>query len=151
MINTKKGFTLIELLISISIIGILVTIAAFGLQGSREAARDAKRKTDLQTIKSALELRYADCADYPTPASGNSIPTNITGDGSPTQCAVANVYLSNSPTDPQTARRYYYTRPTATSYILCTSLETAPNPAVDTSGCGSCGTGVTCNFKVSGP
>jgi general secretion pathway protein G len=150
----KKGFTLIELLISLAIVGIIVTITTFGVQGARSAARDAKRKTDLQTVKAALELFYSDCGYYPVPVS-NAVPNPIIGNGTPTsRCAPANTYLSGVPTDPQpTAKRYFYSRPTNTSYVLCASLEDIPSP-VDNTGClgaNDCGTGQACNLRVSGP
>lgn len=152
----KKGFTLIEILVALSIIALMATIATFGVQGARSAARDAKRKTDLQTIKGALELFYSDCGYYPVPVvSTNSVPNPLIGDGLPaSRCAPANVYLSSVPVDPQsTARRYYYTRPTATSYVLCGALEEVP-ATLDNAGCnasGNCGSGVMCNTRVAGP
>ena len=47
ILYTSCGFTLIELLVTISIIGILIGLSVFGLQGARQSARDAKRKADL--------------------------------------------------------------------------------------------------------
>ena len=153
--TVKKGFTLIEILIAISIVSLIATITTFGVQGARSAARDAKRKTDLQTIKAALELFYSDCGYYPAPASSNQVPTPLVGDNGNARCAAANVYLSTVPADPQsTAKRYFYNRgATNTSYTLCASLEELPNP-VDNTGCntsGNCGSGITCNIRVAGP
>ena len=68
MMRIKKGFTLIELLVVISIIGILIAVSIFGLSGARESARDARRKSDLELIRSGLELYRADCNAYPTTA-----------------------------------------------------------------------------------
>lgn len=146
---TDKAFTLIELLIVIVIIGIMVTIASFGIRGSRETARDAKRRTDLQTIKAALELYYTDCGAYPTPTSG-SPPNPIESSGS--GGCPANVYMSDVPEDPQpTAKKYFYAL-AGSGYILCTSLEEPPNPAVDITGCnGAYDCTEACNFKVTGP
>lgn len=145
-VRPPTGFTLIELLIVIGIIGVLVAISLFGLQGARESARDAKRKNDLETIRSALELYRSDCGGYPAvlPTGGSSLK----GDGSSTSCSSSNVYVTAVPQDPQDpARGYTYTSSSKSVYTLCTSLEQAPEPAQDVTGCGSCGE--VCNYKTT--
>lgn len=140
------GFTLIELLVVISIIGILVALSFFGIQGAREASRDAKRKSDLELIRSGLEIYKSDCGDYPA-----SLGTSLVGDGTPASCAVANTYISLIPKDPlDSIRLYYYARPTAVTYLICSALEQPPSPAQDVTGCGSCGSS-SCNYKVINP
>lgn len=68
--NTKiiskkhRGFTLIELLVVIAIIGILSSVVLASVSSSRAKARDARRKSDLSEIKTALELYYAKCGTY---------------------------------------------------------------------------------------
>ena len=146
MSTLKKGFTLIELLVVISIIGILMAISLFGMQGARESSRDARRKLDLGMIQSGLEIYKSDCNIYPA-----SLGNSLVGSGSPTSCAITNTYISSVPQDPLYPNRLYpysYTAATKT-YTLCASLENPPSPAVDTTGCGSCGT--ACNYKVTSP
>lgn len=70
----KKGFTLIELMIAIAIIGVLATIGFTAFQGTRKSARDAKRKADMEAIRSALEMYKADKGCYPCGTS-TSCPT----------------------------------------------------------------------------
>ncbi len=141
----KKGFTLIELLVVISIIGILMAISLFGMQGARESSRDARRKADLEMIRSGLEIYKSDCNIYPA-----SLGSSLVGSGSPTSCSVTNTYISSIPKDPLDPNRLYpYSRPTTTTYVLCASLENPPSPAVNVTGCGSCG--VICNYKVTNP
>lgn len=57
-INDKKikAFTLIELLVVIAIIGVLSGLVTVNLQDARERARDVQRKSDMRTIRNALEL-----------------------------------------------------------------------------------------------
>ena len=87
----------------------------------------------------------ADTGSYPT-----GIYNDITCGGQ--------TYLSNTPKDPVTSNNYAYTplpsdcSPSGltkcSSYILCAALEIGGGTV---SGCGSCGTGVTCNYKVTNP
>ena len=94
-LKLKTGFTLIELLVVISIIGILMAISLFGLQGARESSRDARRKSDLEMIRSGLEIYKSDCDIYPA-----TLGTSLVGSGSPTSCSIANTYISSVPLDP---------------------------------------------------
>lgn len=64
--NLKRGFTLIELLVVISIIGTLSTVVLTSLNGARAKARDARRNSDMNEIRNALELYYADHGSYPS-------------------------------------------------------------------------------------
>ncbi|KKS77648.1 MAG: Type II secretion system protein G [Candidatus Woesebacteria bacterium GW2011_GWB1_43_14] len=141
----KKGFTLIELLIVLAIIGILVTISAFGLREARKSARDATRKSDLEQIRSALALFRADCGYYPdSPDLVFGAP--LLGDDGSTSCSSGNTYLSEIPQDAlEPEQQYFYARTSPTSYVLCTALENSTDPAPV--GCVSCG--VSCNYKVT--
>ena len=62
---TKRGFTLIELLIAISIIAIISAIGLVTYSQSQIIARDARRKQDLRSIATALELYRQTNKHYP--------------------------------------------------------------------------------------
>ena len=133
-----RGFTLLELLITIGVVAILsATLYSIG-PSSRQYARDARRKSDLEQVRSALELYRNSNSDYPV-----SLPTLVPG------------FIQSVPTDSVSGRNYYYNRPTATTYYLCSSLEkwTGPTPTPQP-GCttaNSCGTGIGCNYRTLQP
>ncbi len=70
MKNKKKGFTLIELLVVIAIIGILSAIGLVALNGAREKARDAQRRSDIGQVRTALVLYSDDEGLYPNTVAG---------------------------------------------------------------------------------
>jgi len=76
-----KGFTLVELLITMTVIGVLTSLALVSYQGSRKTARDAKRKADLEQIRSALEMYRTDNGAYPTGGAGSNRPDWILNTG----------------------------------------------------------------------
>lgn len=69
--SPRKAFTLIELLIVITIIGILAVALVPRVVGGPAKARDAQRRTDLQSLATALELYASDNGGrYPSLSSG---------------------------------------------------------------------------------
>ncbi len=130
-----KGFTLIELLVVISIIGILISLSLFGIQGARKSSRDAKRKSDLEALRSALEMYKADKGSYP-PRLGDLKSNNYIGD------------VPDDPLSGSSDRTYSYKIGSpAVTYTLCAALE---NQSGNVNGCNSCGS-VSCNYKVTNP
>ena len=155
----KKAFTLIELLVTISIIALIMAISIFGLANARQSARDGRRKSDIESIRSALELYRSDCGQYP-PTSGNGrlqFGSALTGSqSSGNTCLTSYRYMETVPADPGSAS-YTYSRPTTTTYELCATLEQPGNGSTCGTGgsctCGgstSCGSG-TCRYKAVSP
>lgn len=141
----ESGFTLIELLVVISIIGVVISLSMFGLAGARKSGRDAKRKADMEQIRSGLEIYRSDCGSYPD-ALGNS----LVGDGSTANCLITNTYISQVPKDPLDPDRAFLYRSTGLTYELCASLEQGDQTTVACGGSSVCG-GKTCNYKVTNP
>lgn len=65
----KKGFTLIELLVTIAIISLLSSVVLGSLNSARSKARNARRLSDLNTIRTALAL-YAEEHGGQFPSTG---------------------------------------------------------------------------------
>lgn len=65
MNKLKKGFTLIELLVVVAIIGILSGFVVVSMNGATKAANDAKKKTNLDTIKKAAIMLGVTNGGYP--------------------------------------------------------------------------------------
>jgi len=81
MTNTtnKKGFTLIELLVVIAIIGLLSSVVLASLNTARQKSRDARRKSDLVQMRTALEFYFDKYDAYPGDTFSNwEQPCNTT-------------------------------------------------------------------------
>ena len=143
----RRAFTLIELLVVISITGILLGLSVIGLQSARQSSRDAKRKSDLELIRSGLEIYKADCDSYPvTLSSGNPLK----GSNATASCLSTNTYISLVPTDPNSSTNSYSYKSDGVTYTLCAALEQAPSPTMAPSPtCNSCT--ANCNYRVTNP
>lgn len=107
--SEHKGFTLIELLVVIAVIGILSSIGLVSLNGARERARDAVRRTDATSFRTMLALYFDDFGSYPDVTS-----------------VLAPRYVPDLPLDPKTHLPYTYSAcPSGvnSSYIVYAQLE----------------------------
>lgn len=112
-LGNQSGFTLIELLVVISIIGILSTITITTLNGAKAKARDSRRYVEMNEIKKALELYYADHGSYPN-TNGYLVCLGLTSSqtcwggasGSDALNAALAPYMPTIPVDPVSNRLY---------------------------------------------
>lgn len=86
--RTALGFTMIELLVVATIMIVLTTIALVSYRSATQGSRNAKRKTDLQTVRQGLVLYRSDNGCYPIDSSFAAMLVTI-GD-----------YLNDTPYDP---------------------------------------------------
>jgi len=138
----RKGFTLIELLVVISIIAILATIGSIAYANIQQKGRDAKRKSDLRDIKSALVLYYQDSKKYPG-VTVTQYPSKNTASWIP---GLSPDYFNSLPLDPKQTNTspvncsvdfdYCYiltSTPSIDSFILWAQLENVKDRQVNTS------------------
>lgn len=124
--NAGRGFTLIELLVVIAIIGILSAIVLTSLNSARAKARDARRLSDFEEIRVALELYANDHNAYPS--TSNAWWGNCSGYGSHGTSGstgwipnLAPTYMPILPLDPlpgPAAGYCYLYRSNGTDYML---------------------------------
>lgn len=104
------GFTFVELLVVITIIAVLTGAAAVSFTGTSRRSRDARRKLDVENIRSALELCRSENGGYPLAVYNDVVCGTET-------------YLTDTPKDPKTEENYVYTRVSDTSYTISCTLE----------------------------
>lgn len=156
----RHGFTLIEVLVATTIVAVLTAVGVTSFVSVNKRARDAKRKSDIEQIRSALEMFRADNGVYPLNSVGFTSASSLdTGDVQ----GLVSSYMPSIPSDPQSTtdvpKTYFYT-PIAgtsgkmTSYCLCGCLEEAACDGVEMilNTCGSSpAVPPACNYAVKNP
>ncbi len=114
----RNGFTMIELLVAISVISILTVIGLVNYQTSLRRTRDARRRTDLNQIRQALEIYKADNGEYPGEAwcdssigsCGTACPCSpaATSWNGTIESDLVSDYVFNLPVDPVNNDTHYY-------------------------------------------
>ena len=122
--KNSGGFTLIELLVVISIIGVLSTIALTSLNGAKMKARDAKRLSDMNQIKNALNVYYYSHGTYPEESSSNGDVEWSYEDGGDFLGALVTDghFQDNTPLDPINSTSYPYGYYKYTNDASCGSM-----------------------------
>jgi len=125
-IMTKKtlaAFTLIELLVVVAIIGILGTLGTTSYVRALKNARDARRKSNVDDIASALDIYWAE--------NNGSLPTDLSDAKSKLAPSSGDKLLNEWPTDTVSGYTYYYnltsSTPGANTYVVCANVELTVN------------------------
>ena len=133
----ERGFTLVELLVVITIIALLTTIGIVMYQNATRRSRDGRRQTDLEQVRTALELYRSDNSAYPADTTWANLQTTLADD------------IRALPTDPKDFAYSYVPGANNLSYSLCAHLETG-NDTDDFCGSGEA-CGGNCNYEVQNP
>ena len=137
----KKGFTLIEVLVAVTIIAVLVSIGVVSYASVNKRSRDAKRKGDVEQLRSALEMYRADVGSYPDP-SGSLSWTDAANLSTP---LVTSSYLPAIPSDPKSTSKYRYKATSLYVYCIEANLET------ETTTTGTCTPETGYNYGAKSP
>jgi general secretion pathway protein G len=132
----KQGFTLIELIVVMTIIAVITVLAVVSFSGTNKKARDARRISDLEKLRVALEMAKQVGSTYPVASGG--LPTGLVPS-----------YIQALPDDPKSFS-YFYNRDTNYHYYLYAQMEDVSSTnTICASYPSSCGG--LCNYCVSSP
>jgi general secretion pathway protein G len=124
----RSGFTLIEVLVAATIIAVLVAIGMVSYSSVNKRSRDAKRRGDLEQMRSALELYRSEYGFYPFVGSGSWTSASDLNTGDPATGLVPS-FMPSVPSDPKSTERYSYKATNVSSgtyygYCVSAKLET---------------------------
>ncbi len=130
-----------EILIVIGLMTLILTIGIGSYTAVSRNGRDSRRKSDLEEIRSALEMYRSNNNAYPT-----ALPTPSPGIAFGSAFGDAtNTYLQKSPQDPVSPRQIYYYAASGSDYTIAAQLE-GTSTCISPPGGSSCGTGFACNY-----
>jgi len=75
----RSGFTVVEIIITVTIMGILLTLAVVNLNSTQVRARDDERKTDISSIQTYLESYSSSGSSNPSIGTIKNIVTDPKG------------------------------------------------------------------------
>jgi len=96
MVKRDKAYTLIELLVSITIVLVLTVVGVASYASVGKNARDARRKSDLEKIRVAMEMRKQEKGSYPDTIGGEA------------DSLVSEGYIDTEPIDPRGFKYLYW-------------------------------------------
>ena len=117
----RFGFTLLELLVVITIIGLLASVGLASYSRAQARARDARRQSDLTTMRNSLEIYYAENNAYVSTG-------DVWRDVSDALVELDPTYIRGLPSDPGgsgSVSYRYRSISNAQGYCIAANLETA--------------------------
>ncbi len=133
------GFTLIEVLVAATIVALLSTMGVGGYQAVTKNGRDALRKSDLEQIRSALEIYKSEVSDHKYPTASSCQASGLSPG-----------YINPYPADSKSPYQYcYIPSGDRLSYNLCAHLENKSDTDSYCNTSNNCGG--SCNYQVTNP
>lgn len=138
----ESGFSLMELLVVIVVLILLFILIVMNWKNQVNKGYDGRRKSDLASLRTALEEHYNDRECYPT-TLGSCGGTAL------------NPYLPAMPCDPRRNISYLYTSASGDwckDYVLCAALDNTGDGDITSMGCNSvtgCGWGAGYNYCLA--
>lgn len=114
--NKKLGFTIVELLVVSTILALLAAMGMVSYASASRNSRNAKRQSDLEQVRAAMELYRSDNSAYPSDTDFVGLVQTLQDDQ----------YITSNISDPKPApyTQYSLNLPGAcTNYQLCAELE----------------------------
>ena len=144
-----SGFTLTEILIVVALLAFILVLILLSFRGQIIKGNDAKRKSDLDRIRIALEDYHNDKSCYiPDSPAGTNMLINCGGEQ-------LDPHLKSIPCDPILKTPYLYSPVSAdgcSGYRLCTKLQDLTDPDIVRQKChpyDGCGWGVGYNYCIA--
>ncbi|MBI4114870.1 MAG: prepilin-type N-terminal cleavage/methylation domain-containing protein [Candidatus Niyogibacteria bacterium] len=131
--KNSRGFTLLELLVVVAIIGLLASLVSAFVSSARERSRDARRLSDVDAFKKALEFYVTSNGRYPSSEGGGPPWKNSCEDGPDwIPDIVAAGYIQALPLDPVNSVNEdicYFYRSNGSDFKLAAFMERDENKA----------------------
>lgn len=128
----RRGFTIVELIITITIMGILLTLAVVNVSSTQAKARDDERRTDIESIASNLESFYTVGTDNST-TFAHYPSVDVTGSQSAITAALRDADMKSflPPGTSDVSQTFLPSTNTGSAPSIQTTAGVLPQPTVD--------------------
>lgn len=118
----NKGFTFVELMVVIAIGSIMFAVATVSFRDISRNSRDARRKSDMESVRQAIELYRSSTGAYPDTGTGIYMDCTSLGGSGTGICSATQLYMTKTPVDPKDDATQYTYSSTGTTYQLTSTV-----------------------------